>query len=212
LHGLVAVLAALRLRDQTGAGQFIDMAMLDAMLATDDYAHHYVDESPVGRLGGLLWQTTSGFVMTAGDLRHTWRLVAGAHGLRDGLPGDATLAEKVEARRRVLIDWFKAYRDTASLHDGLRKAELIATDVLTPQQVWQGDDVTRRRMIAEVDGRDGAPRRVVQSPYRFSAATSGVRGPAPFRGEHNAEVLVEWSAARRDEIDSLMAAGVLLSD
>lgn len=212
LHGLVAILAALRLRDQTGVGQFIDLAMLDAMLATDDYAHHYVDGSPVGRLGGLLWQTSSGFVMTAGDLRHTWRQVADAHGLRDGLPADATLQEKVDARRTVLIDWFKSHRDAGSLHDGLEKANLIATDVITPQQVWHSADVTRRKMIADVDGRDGSPRRVVQSPYRFSSATSGVRGPAPFRGEHNARVLAEWAGWGDAEIAALVEGSVLLSD
>ena len=212
LHGLVAILAALRLRDQTGVGQFIDMAMLDAMLATDDYAHHYVDGSPVGRLGGLLWQTGSGFVMTAGDLRHTWKQVAGAHGLRDGLPADATLQEKVDARRTVLIDWFKSHRDAVSLHDGLENAKLIATDVLTPQQVWHSADVTRRKMIADVDGRDGSPRRVVQSPYRFSSATSGVRGPAPFRGEHNARVLAEWAGWADGEIAALVEGSVLLAD
>jgi crotonobetainyl-CoA:carnitine CoA-transferase CaiB-like acyl-CoA transferase len=150
--------------------------------------------------------------MTAGDLRHTWKQVAGAHGLQDGLPGDATLAEKVEARRGVLIDWFKAHRGAASLHDGLQKAELIATDVLTPQQVWHGEDVTRRKMIADVDGRDGAPRRVVQSPYRFSAATSGVRGPAPLRGEHNAQVLAEWAGWADGEVAALAESSVLLSD
>lgn len=212
LHGLVAILAALRLRDQTGVGQFIDMAMLDAMLATDDYAHHYVDRSPVGRLGGLLWQTRSGFVMTAGDLRHTWKQVAGAHGLQDGLPADAALQEKVDARRKVLTEWFMAHSDVASLHDGLARADLIATEVLTPQQVWNGPDVKRRKMIADVDGRDGSPRRVAQSPYRFSSATSGVRGPAPFRGEHNAQVLTEWAHWADSEIAALVESNVLLSE
>ena len=36
LHGLVAVLAAVHIRERTGIGQHIDIAMFDAMLATDD--------------------------------------------------------------------------------------------------------------------------------------------------------------------------------
>src|SRR3990170_555269 len=37
LHGVVGVLAALRLRDSTGRGQHVDMAMIDAMAFSDDY-------------------------------------------------------------------------------------------------------------------------------------------------------------------------------
>jgi crotonobetainyl-CoA:carnitine CoA-transferase CaiB-like acyl-CoA transferase len=37
LHGTIAILAALRLRDRTRTGQHIDLSMLEAMLATDDY-------------------------------------------------------------------------------------------------------------------------------------------------------------------------------
>ena len=46
-------------------------------------------------------------------------------------------------------------------------------------------------------------------PYRFSAATSDVRGPAPRRGEHNAAILADWLGAGADEIDALLDAGPL---
>ncbi len=212
LHGLVAVLAALRLRERTGAGQFIDMSMLDAMLASDDYAHHYLDRSEVDRLGGLLWETKYGYVMTAGDRRHTWKQISTAHHLGDGLPAEAPLVDKIAARQRVLTEWFLSLADSAQVHQALQAAGLVGADMLSPQQVWAGPDVAHRAIVAEIDGRDGAPRRVVQSPYRFSSAASGVRGPAPFRGEHNAEVLVEWAGLAAHEIDALARRRVLLAD
>ncbi|MGH3970130.1 MAG: CoA transferase, partial [Mycobacterium sp.] len=212
LHGLVAVLAALRLRERTGTGQFIDMSMLDAMLATDDYAHHYIDGSPVGRLGGLLWPTKYGYVMTAGDRRHTWKQISKAHGLSDGLPPEAPLADKITARHRVLTEWFLSLADAVAVQEGLQAAGLVGTDVLSPEKAWMGPDVARRAMVAEIDGRDGASRGVVQSPYRFSAAASGVRGPAPFRGEHNAEVLTEWAHISEHQITELKAQHVLLAE
>jgi crotonobetainyl-CoA:carnitine CoA-transferase CaiB-like acyl-CoA transferase len=44
----------------------------------------------------------------------------------------------------------------------------------------------------QIDDRAGGTRPVVQSPYRFSAAQSGVRKGAPWHGEHNAEILRDW--------------------
>lgn len=47
LHGLVALLAALHLRQRTGKGQHIDIAMVDAMIATDDQTHYHLEQSVV---------------------------------------------------------------------------------------------------------------------------------------------------------------------
>ena len=55
-------------------------------------------------------------------------------------------------------------------------------------------------------------RRVVQSPYRFSAARSGVRRGASYRGEHNREVVREWLDLTLDEVAKLEEVGVLLTD
>jgi crotonobetainyl-CoA:carnitine CoA-transferase CaiB-like acyl-CoA transferase len=66
--------------------------------------------------------------------------------------------------------------------------------------------------VVNVDDRGGGTRRVVQSPYRFSAAQSGVRGGAAYRGEHNREVLSQWLGAKADEIAKLEEIGVLLTE
>ena len=55
-------------------------------------------------------------------------------------------------------------------------------------------------------------RPIPQSPYRFSKATSGVRGVAPHRGEHNREILSEWLDMDEARISELTASGVLLED
>ena len=64
----------------------------------------------------------------------------------------------------------------------------------------------------EIDDRAGGTRPITQSPYRFSAARSGVRGPAPHRGEHNAQVLAQWLDKSAEQVSALEAAGVLQVD
>lgn len=45
LHGIIAILAALRVRDQSGEGQHIDMAMTSVLHSVDDYAHWVLDDN-----------------------------------------------------------------------------------------------------------------------------------------------------------------------
>jgi crotonobetainyl-CoA:carnitine CoA-transferase CaiB-like acyl-CoA transferase len=53
---------------------------------------------------------------------------------------------------------------------------------------------------------------VIESPWRFSASTSGVTGGAPALGQHNAEVLADWLGAADPEIAELAGAGILVAE
>jgi len=69
-----------------------------------------------------------------------------------------------------------------------------------------------RGSFVEVDDRAGGVRPVAQSPYRWSAARSGVKGPAAYRGEHNAEVLAEWLGKSAEEAQALSSRGIMSSE
>src|SRR5205085_3298199 len=60
---------------------------------------------------------------------------------------------------------------TLSLHDALPIYHATAYD--------EQATIVARGVITEVDDRGGGRRRITQSPYRFSDASAGVRGPAP---------------------------------
>ena len=53
---------------------------------------------------------------------------------------------------------------------------------------------------------------MIQSPYRFSNAAAGVRGPAPYRGEHNAYVLHEWIDLDDETLTALGRERILLAE
>ena len=63
-----------------------------------------------------------------------------------------------------------------------------------------------------MDDRAGGTRPMAQSPYRFSNARSGIRGPSAHRGEHNREVLAGWLGMAEEEIERLIADRLLLAD
>jgi crotonobetainyl-CoA:carnitine CoA-transferase CaiB-like acyl-CoA transferase len=84
--------------------------------------------------------------------------------------------------------------------------------VREPADVVNQPTLVSRGAIVQMDDRAGGTRPLTQSPYRFSAATSGVRGPAPHRGEHNVQVLGDWLGYDEAAVDALMADGALQKD
>ena len=192
LHGMVAVLSALLMRERTGRGQWIDMSMLDSMLCTDDYMHHAADQSPVARQGGEFWDAPGGPILIAGDFRYVWRQTSSVHALADPSPAGADIPTKAAARRRAFAGWVLGFRERGALVAALDAANIPWADVVDHRRALDTPQAAARGVVAVVDDRGGGERRVVQSPYRFSDAEAGVAGPPPFRGEHNAEVLEEW--------------------
>jgi crotonobetainyl-CoA:carnitine CoA-transferase CaiB-like acyl-CoA transferase len=207
----VALLAALHLRERTGRGQHIDLTMLHAMVATDDYAHHLLDGAlPPVRLGGQVLEAPGGPILVSAQWPHLWSQVRD-HFAVEAEPGD-TLEQKIANRQAAVRAWARGYTDRETLKRDLEKAGLSWGDVRSMDAVFASPTLQRPGTVAEVPDGAGGRRRVVDSPYRFSDARSGVRGGAPRRGEHNAEVLGEWLGAGDGEIGSWRAAGVLLAD
>ena len=212
LHGLVGILAALHMRERTGKGQHIDIAMLDAMLATDDYAHFSLDEVPTLRGGGEIWDAPGGPIMITGDFRDIWRILVRKFGIVDPTPAGAALSEKIRLRRETAAGFFREFADRASLVAALDGVNLAWGDVRSTATAFASPTARARGTVAAVDDRGGGTRPVVESPYRFSDAESGVARGAGHRGEHNREVLAEWLGASPDEITKLEEAGVLLAE
>ncbi|MBA2609299.1 MAG: CoA transferase [Actinobacteria bacterium] len=212
LHGSIAILAALRTRDETGLGQHIDMAMFDAMIFSDDYAHHAIDNEPVVRLGGDVYPTAAGPILFAGQLRTVWSALK--HLIADPAPGDVPIPEKARLRKAAVAEWAASFEHFEHLADALNKAGLAFGPVRNQFDVVRSATAAARGTVAQIDdnGAGGDTRGVVQSPYRFSDAASGVRAAAPHRGQHNAEVLRDWAGLDDAAIRDLAESGVLQTD
>jgi crotonobetainyl-CoA:carnitine CoA-transferase CaiB-like acyl-CoA transferase len=209
LHGLVAILSALYQRERGGRGQHLDIAMLDTMLVTDDYANFALDEIPLIRGGGEVWEAPGGPIMITGDFRTIWKLLVKHHDVLDPTPERADLETKIRCRREAAAAFFASFPDRPSLIRALDAVNLAWGDVRPNTEAFVSPTARARASVARVDDRGGDTRPVVQSPYRFSAAQSGVRRGPAYRGEHNREVLHRWLGAGPAEIDKLERGGVL---
>jgi len=192
LHGTIAILAALRLRDRTGTGQHIDLSMLEAMLATDDYTHYSIDEHPVRSARGEVWPAPGGPILVSAERRYLWHQLKTCFGVADPDP-DAPPEPKLRARAQVIAEWFTAHQDRDALKRDLDAARLAWAEIRHAGNVLAAPALAGRDAIVEVTDGDGEKRSVVRMPYRFSDAASGpVRG-VPEAGEHTEDVLRDWT-------------------
>jgi crotonobetainyl-CoA:carnitine CoA-transferase CaiB-like acyl-CoA transferase len=210
---LIGVLSAVILRNQTGLGQHIDIAMIDATIATDDKMHYDLEASgDTGPMRNEIYTLAFSSVLISTDFRLLFKLLIDHGHLTDPSPKDASLEDKIRLRRDAVYQLLQAQTTEADFDTLMRSINVAWGTVRNPSSIRQQATVIHRGSIVDIDDRAGGVRPITQSPYRFSNAKSGVRGPAPHRGEHNDEVLRQWLALPEEKITALAAQGVVLSD
>ncbi len=223
LECLAGILAALVQRGRTGRGQHVDVAMAETLLVVNEWAARELSgapEDPYSPAGGAVTPT-----LTTGDGRRvvvtgnpvtrgvfeSWCTVIGRPDLRDD-PRFATDPARLENRDQLLAllqDWAVRLESVEALEAAVAPHRLATGVVRSVEEAGAGEWARERGAVVEVDDRAGGRLRLPNSPWRFSGATTGVRGVPAFRGEHNREVLEELLGLGAAEVEALEAAGVL---
>ena len=212
MHGLIGMLAALYAREQTGLGDYLEIAMVDATLVTNDGLHAALENVKVGD-SNEVHETRGGYLMLAGDFKFIWKQLSAVCGVQDGLQHRTAVSieDKIAARRSASKQFFM---ETCMTRDdvitSLDKMNIAWGDVRSAADVADLACVQARESIVQIDDRSGGTRSIPQSPYRFRRNQSNVRKGAPHLGEHNDEVLQEWLGWTSADIDKVSSA--LVSD
>ncbi len=204
MHGVIAVLAALRTRDAGGPGQHIDMAMIDAMTYSADIIVNVLDGARrTESINGEVWRTVDGPKMLTGGLRWIWHQLSNTAGLVDTTPPDSDISDKIASRRRIITEHLCGLADRAAVIATFNTANLAWADVRDCGEVLESPTLLHRNTAVEIDDRAGGTRKVIRNPYRMTGTDFSDIGVAAFRGEHNAEVLDEWLGTKPDGISAL---------
>lgn len=210
LHGLVALLSAVIMRDRTGLGQHIDLSMMDATLVSDDQLHFEIEHAEGTRnLPPDIWETGVGGILVSVDFRYLWKLLTTEFGITDPSTGDTPLEEKISLRRSAVAAFMQSLGSWDAVERTMDKMNLAWGRVRAGKDLREQPTLASRASIVEIDDRAGGTRPIAQTPYRFSQASAGVRGPAPHRGEHNANVLADWLGQSPATISALYESGII---
>ncbi len=215
------ILAALRVRDRTGRGQWVDVSLLDGQVAWMTYvaANYFATRKDPPRAGqahpNLVpyqpFATRDGFVNVAVGSEGLWQRFCGA--MEMPIAADtrfATNAARV-AHRQELVDVLTpvfAGRTTAEWVSRLLDAGVPAGPIYRMSEVMTDPQVLNREMVVELTHPRAGRITVNGVPVKLSETPGGVRTPPPVLGEHTEEVLRALGLGEAD-ITALRSEGVI---
>ncbi|NKK82266.1 CaiB/BaiF CoA-transferase family protein [Rhizobium leguminosarum] len=183
MYATVGILAALRHRDRTGEGQYIDLALYDAQIAwlINAATNHLVSGKVPNRIGNRhpniapyqTFATAAGEIAIAVGNDQQFARFCAAIGCSD-LAGDERFRRNrdrvvnVDALDRLVTEALQA--DTAeSWEQRLVHAEIPAGRVATIDQVVTNPHTLAREMIVPMETVDGQTVRLLGNPLKMSA-------------------------------------------
>jgi crotonobetainyl-CoA:carnitine CoA-transferase CaiB-like acyl-CoA transferase len=225
LYAAVAVLAALRHRERSGHGQYIDLALLDTQVSwLANQGLNYLTSGTVpGRLGNAhpnivpyqVFATADGHVIVGvGNDAQFRRLCAVIE--RPDLAADprfTTNAGRVRHRQALVPVLEAGFRERGGRDwlERLEAAAVPAAPVNTIDQVFADPQVLHRGMAIAMSHPLAATGEVslIANPLRMSASPVCYRHPPPRLGEHTDSVLSEMLGVDADERRRLRDAGAI---
>jgi formyl-CoA transferase len=220
LFGAIGVLAALRQRDTTGEGQYVDVAMLDSVIAFTDIVLNFWSMGLAdGNTGPLInhgFRASDGwFVMQVGREAHFQRLsrvVGHPEWASDPrLASRSGWVEHLEDVLRPAIEGWAADKTRAGVCDLLGREGVAAGPCLRAEEVASDPHVRARNMVStlKVPTDSGPPVLVPGNPVKLSAGGDPDDGAVPWLGEHTDQILRDELGLAPQEIERLRANGVV---
>lgn len=219
LFAVIGVLAALRHRERTGLGQYVDVAMLDSMLSMTDVVTNLwsLGERPDTRSGLMSsFRASDGWFAMQVVREHQFEALAALVGAPEWLT-DERLTTRIGWGRhtddvlRPKIEAWAATRTRVEACDAVGAAGIPAGPVFTAPEVIADEHVARRHMVVEMERTDGVadPVLIPGNPVKLSRVAEGPETRVPWVGEHTDEVLRTELGLTDDDLATLRAAHVI---
>ncbi len=222
LYGAVAALAALRVRDLTGQGQFIDVCLFESgvSFAVWEAARFFATGEVPGPLGSAhqssapyqALQASDGFFTIGATSPPNWQACCEVFGLAK-LKDDPRFAKthlRSEHRRELipLIEAVTSKKPISHWVSALTEAGVPCGPIQKYDQVFNDPHLRARGFFPEAPHTRLGPVRQIGSPMHLSATPPRMSHAGPLLGEHSTEVLRELGYSPQ-AIEQLHAEGVV---
>ena len=221
LHGVFALMVALRERERTGRGQWIELAQVESLIpfvgdAIVDF--QFTGKVPAARGNRHREHAPHGIYRCAGDdnwialaceTDDQWQSLARALGIDDKRFATASERKTNEDALDAELSRSIAQLSADDCIERLREAGVLAAPVNPASAVMADPQIQSREYFVAIDRAvvgthlyPGAVARLPDTPLRADT-------PAPLLGEHNRQVFAETLGMTDDEISELERSGVI---
>jgi CoA:oxalate CoA-transferase len=223
MFAVIGILMALRSRDQTGQGQFVDVSMYDGMISAMSVVFlTHLGGGAAARPMGTAYSTLVPFrVFRARDTsfgfsvgsEKLWLALCQAIDRRDleTHTDFVTNTQRVKNRmmlEKVLADHF-CQRPAEEWILALRAKGVPCSLVQSLPQVVEDPQASFREMFPMINHPTAGSGRVVGCPIKLSDIPGQATRPAPLLGEHSRQVLHDLLGLDRASAGALIANGVV---
>lgn len=223
LFTAIGILSALHHRNQTGKGQFVDVAMLDSLVAVLENAvvRYFATGEAPKPLGARhpaitpfeAFASADGHVIIALGNDTLWAKFC-KHVGRQELTSDKrfrTNADRTENHDQLfpILSEIMSQRATDDWIDALGTIGVPCGPINAMDKVVTHPQVQAREMITRVAHQITGEVEVPGVPIKLSETPGSVDAPAPSLGEHTAEVLTGLLKMDPDEVEALRQDGII---
>lgn len=227
MMGAFGVMCALRRRDATGEGQYVDLALYETPFRLIEWqvplydqlgivATRVGNQFPLGLMVGNVYRTGDGRWLTMSaateNIIHALLGVVGGEALQNDTrfnnPESRQTPDNHAELDRLIAAWI-AERPRQEVVDVFARAGAVIAPVYDVVDICNDPVYAERGAIVSVDDPELGPIRMPAAIPRLSATPGGVRWPGPALGAHNREVYGDLLGMSEQEIADLCAEKVV---
>jgi len=223
MYACSAILAALRERDRSGAGQYVELSLLDSALAwlVNVASSYLVSGQEPRRYGNAhasivpyqSFRVSDGYIALSVGNDLQFRALAEIAGAPQLANDGRFLTNPLRVNNREalieLLEPIFASRTTAQWLTALAAAGIPAGPINSVPQILNDPHVAARQTVLEVPHPTAGSIRMVAPPYRLSRTPATIDRHPPLLGEHTDEVLSQKLGLGETEIARLRRDGAI---